>query len=418
MSKLTLNIVPFENRGGSTSYRVSGTVLGKQLRKNFPTLVEAEVFKRGILAKHTQVETVQIVSTRLRQDDMPRIEAWVEKLGGVDALGGAVEFFLKHKAPAVTFATPYAAVEAFEADRLKRGVKKKSVMKAVLGKMLRQLEVESITQLTADRLRPWIYDTSVTARTRSDRRMWLFGFFKFLKKIHAWEGASPIDEIERPMWRAGLPGILTLDRVQMLVDEAANDVYGETGEVGVMLGYFTVCLFTGIRPEEAQKLGRGRPKDPKDPKGERTDGWEFVHFENKLIELPPDMVKVGGVRNVPLQDNALAILAEVKRRKLPFCFFSKRVFNRVREAAGVLADWESDVQRHCYATYHYAVHKDVKFLESAMGNSSKVLFKHYIRRTVTESQGNAYAAITPAGWGLSLPPSYPPRSVQPKPEAG
>ena len=49
MGKARLKIVPFHNRSGSVSFRVTGTINGVRYRRNWPTKSEAE----ADLEKHT-----------------------------------------------------------------------------------------------------------------------------------------------------------------------------------------------------------------------------------------------------------------------------------------------------------------------------------------------------------------------------
>ena len=49
----------------------------------------------------------------------------------------------------------------------------------------------------------------------------------------------------------------------------------------------------------------------------------------------------------------------------------------------------TDILRHTYASHHYALHRDVRRLVYAMGNSEGILFRHYIR-PVSREAAEAY----------------------------
>jgi hypothetical protein len=58
-TKITLKIIPFKNRSGNLSYRVSGMVLGTRIQKNFPTLGEAEGFMNGLVRTANQADSAK-----------------------------------------------------------------------------------------------------------------------------------------------------------------------------------------------------------------------------------------------------------------------------------------------------------------------------------------------------------------------
>lgn len=215
----------------------------------------------------------------------------------------------------------------------------------------------------------WIYSRDATTRTQRDRFDLLKWFCQFLvNKKHA--AANPILELDRPVHKVQVPGVLTFDETWRLLQCALTD-----GEGPYMLPFFAICALSGVRPDEVPRLAADEI-----PKGVEGDFWADVHLdeEHRLMEV--NKAKGGRARrNVPIGDPLWRILTWCKERKLAPNYFSKRKFNRIRERAGVLDKWEKDILRHTYASHHYIVHKDVRHLEQAMGNSEQVLFQHYIR---------------------------------------
>lgn len=59
-------------------------------------------------------------------------------------------------------------------------------------------------------------------------------------------------------------------------------------------------------------------------------------------------------------------------------------------------DWPQDAMRHCFASYHLALHEDVGRTVTQMGHrgSPKIFFEHY-RNLVMPDQGEAYFSILP-----------------------
>lgn len=56
-TKTPLKIMMFENAGGSISFRVTGTIHGELIQKNFPTDAEVRTFMNGLLAAAGQGES-------------------------------------------------------------------------------------------------------------------------------------------------------------------------------------------------------------------------------------------------------------------------------------------------------------------------------------------------------------------------
>jgi hypothetical protein len=75
-------------------------------------------------------------------------------------------------------------------------------------------------------------------------------------------------------------------------------------------------------------------------------------------------------------------------------------FDAVRAAAGYSVrghdgeEWQSDVLRHSFASYWLAIHKNRAELAEYMGNSAKIIGKHY-RRVMAQSEAQAWFAILP-----------------------
>ena len=102
-TKITLKIIPFKNRSGSLSYRVSGMVLGTRIQKNFPTLGEAEEFMNGLVRSANQVDSgrlERLTPTTFSTDEALRDAEAAYRLLQRHAPGitlyDAVNFYLAH----------------------------------------------------------------------------------------------------------------------------------------------------------------------------------------------------------------------------------------------------------------------------------------------------------------------------------
>ena len=150
-------------------------------------------------------------------------------------------------------------------------------------------------------------------------------------------------------------------------------------------GLIVLAGFAGIRPEELHRLD-----------------WQDVNLSTGSAFISADVSRVGEARAVPLTENCLAWLATSSTRSglvAPKAGFLYR-FDAVRVAAGYSVrgqrgeDWQSDVLLHSFASYWLAIYKNRAELAEYMGNSAKIIGKHY-RRMMPLGEAQAWFAILP-----------------------
>jgi hypothetical protein len=102
-TKITLKVLPFKNPSGAIAYRVSGTILGTRVQKNFPTRDEAEGFMNGLVRTAIQADSAKrerLTSTTFQTDEPLRQQRrgdfgrqgppLADSLGGYSAAPAAV----------------------------------------------------------------------------------------------------------------------------------------------------------------------------------------------------------------------------------------------------------------------------------------------------------------------------------------
>lgn len=360
-----LKITTFKNRSGSVSFRVSGTVGETRVRKNFPTQLEAETFLNANTVKVARVVSPQPIITHLPADIVRQAEAAVLRLPPGTDLLQAAEFFAEHHRPLapLPLVAPECQPSAIEdfGDWLKTQRKNEDLTieqrKGVLAHFAAMARITRSDRITVAAAQSWIYEDGHSARTQRDRFDLLNLFCGWLKKRHL-AAANPVEELDRPVVKIDAPGVLTFDQAWTLLQCALTDAEGPD-----MLPYFAICVLSGVRPDEVERLT-----------------WANIHLadEHRLIEV--NEAKGGrSRRNVEICDPLHRILSWAKERQLQPGFYSKRKFDRIRRNAGLFDLWEKDLLRHTYASHDYILHKNIKRLESNMGNSERVLFQNYIR---------------------------------------
>ena len=139
-----------------------------------------------------------------------------------------------------------------------------------------------------------------------------------------------------------------------------------TDEDTDLLGYVTLGLFCGLRPES--ELGR-------------LD-WSDVHFEDgdEFVHVDAEKTKTGIGRHVTIPEAAKSLLLACHRREgmvVDPWNFRKR-WNRLREQAGVLDVWKPDVMRHTFASMHYGLHRDKNLIRNELGHLDDSMLLHYV----------------------------------------
>ena len=381
--KNELAVEPLHLPGGSVKFQVAGHILGKRIRRRFDAQGDADAFCAAELAKVVPLEQVgRPLLTRFSVEQLRDAEACRAMLPSWASMTEAAQFFLQHFKPV----TPHTAADALATyvDEKKNQSKNRQYtvdqFEIILKTFLRDASITTTADITTEAARGWVFDDlarrqgrePIAARTQRDRHDHLSRFCRWLI-TRKWLLKNPLEDIPRPEVEYGPPVILSIEQVRKILDTAWTDPAGP-----VMLPFFAICLLSGARPFEVRRAKEEHfftEKDQGDP--------IFEVWESKTPW-----------RTVDLQEPLLGILRHCKDSGINLAYFSKRIFDRIRRDAGVYDEWANDIQRHTLASYHYAKHRDIKFLEKNLGTSERVLFRHYIRRTVRKSEAEAFERLT------------------------
>jgi integrase len=293
----------------------------------------------------------------------------------------AIEFALEHLRAKNASRPISDAVQELLKDRLRDG-RKAPYLKSL------SLELERFNRAFPERLLSDIkqadiqryLDDAETAGTRNTRRKHLVTLFSFGVK-NKWTAENPAKEIGR---LKEMLDVQTLKPEQMTRLLASCDALPEPA-AGAMRAYIALAGFAGIRPEELHRLN-----------------WHDVNLSTSSAFIRAEVSKVGEARAVPLSENCKAWLATSSTRSglvAPKAGFRYR-FDAVRAAAGYSVrghegeEWQSDVLRHSFASYWLKIHKNRAELAEHMGNSPKIIGKHY-KREVPLDEAQAWFAILP-----------------------
>jgi integrase len=246
------------------------------------------------------------------------------------------------------------------------------------------VEVERIDQLDRKAVEEWLNQQNIGPRSFNNRRSHLVAVARYARG-HRWIGRDTIPLEEIPKRKADvIVGTFTPEEMKRLLLHVP-----EEWRPAIVLGGF--C---GIRPEELCP-------DPNSHKPPLR--WENFLWHKRKIDMPASVSKDGRRRFVPLGEAALAWLApyrDAKGRTVP----NKRLDNqpRVWEKKASL-DWKKDGLRHSYASYRLALTQDIAALSEEMGNSPRMIRKHYLDLK-HEDEATEWFGLTPDRLGIETLP--------------
>jgi hypothetical protein len=262
-TKFTLKIIPFTNPSGNLAYRVTGMVYVERIQKNFPTFEEARTFMNGLIAHAGQGESspTRIATTTLMLDaDLHEAQmAWQRLRAQVPkgSLITAVDYYLSHAGDVIKDRGTLDAIDRFAEQRRSRGNQDNTVetTTSVLKKFVRMAKFSKISDFTREVAQKFISDSTVGMRTRRDRYDHLYNLSEYLKGEKHFV-RNFIDEMDRPpVTYDGVVSTLTVAQVLALLCLAARAPVGRKKKVGAMLAYFAACSLSGLRLDEAKRLG-------------------------------------------------------------------------------------------------------------------------------------------------------------------
>lgn len=144
-----------------------------------------------------------------------------------------------------------------------------------------------------------------------------------------------------------------------------------------MLGYFALCLFGGIRPEEAEKLN-----------------WEnHILWDTKEIHIPAHIAKPKKPRQFVMPSPLYDWLAMIKDRGVPLIPAKNKRKLRYKVIHKFTFKTIHDGLRHTFATYMRIKTPSID-LTRIMGNSQSILDNHYVG-VISPADVNKFFELTP-----------------------
>jgi integrase len=225
-----------------------------------------------------------------------------------------------------------------------------------------------IKEIDHARLDRYLREKKVSNQYRKNLRNYLGQFFNWaILKGHY--DKNPVEKIEIHV-QAGVPKFFNVGQCTSILKQVLKK------ENAPVRAYFVLCLFGGVRPEEAHRLT-----------------WKVnVNMNTNEIDIPAAIAKTKKPR--------IFTMPPLLKLWLEFCPQDELLIpaNLRRLNDGVVKslkfDWIQDGLRHTFATFHYAKHKSLDDLRHIMGNSPNVIERFY-KGAISKKSVETFWMLTP-----------------------
>lgn len=366
---------PFGNRGGTVSWRVSGSQRdGTRIRENFADEQAArcrrielesefhagqtETAMRATKLTHEQVQLAEVAIIKLGDD-------WLRLLDAVDHWKRSGKTKANSESPRLDDAVDqYLAWLA--ASPLRDATKRHWKTRMTLFKnTTRNLRVADVTPETID---GFLASRKVSASGKDTDRRAVSRFFSWcIERPRRWTVANPCREVRVDMGEAKPPQVLTVADCEKLL-RAAEGYKG-----GLLVPYVAVCLFAGLRPFEAARLPRTQ-----------------INLADGELRLESSQTKTKRARVVTICPTLKAWLTRYKGETFPANW--RKEFAAVRKAAKI-TEWPADVLRHTAVSHHFRLTGSYGQTADQFGNSEAIIKAHYQARVSGEDTKKFYALL-------------------------
>ena len=370
---------------------------GKRPRKQFKTEEQARAFAankelelRGLTdAKESHLTTL----TRAQIDSA---ELAYTKLGETYTLEEAISYFLEnHRAPEYTITLTKAQgyyLDDLEGQGMRaRTIQSRGSLLVNLSDYLEDPEVHLMTQAKVEsflRSRRNKDGEKIKRKTWNNYRNDLFHFFAWSKEAdltthRPWTFKNPCEGI-----RVFSNKQVADEREEICVTDAEDVIDRMTRlmnyKEGVLVKYYALAYFTGIRPDgELKKLAKQEKN--------------LINLRTRTIHIPASVSKTKQARQVKISDNLMTWLEAYK--DFPIIPTNYNKLNRTYRAE---VSFGRDETRHTFISYHVALHRSVGDASLQAGNSETMVKKHYLNLRPAEEGAQFFTIIPDLNAGAAI----------------
>lgn len=236
-----------------------------------------------------------------------------------------------------------------------------------------------LLDITQQTMQQYLDSKSVGQQRKKNIRDLFFRFFKWCVE-QGYATQNPLQNIKIVVSEKEDIPIMTVAEAERLM-RVCEETVPETTI------YYAICLFAGLRPYECKRLL-----------------WENILEDEGVIRVLRSTSKTGW-RTVKIEPTLQAWLSSFNGKKKGHVITQKGYrwyTEKAREKAGYKIhgknprgkEWEEDLARHTFASYWLPIHKVRPVLAEEMGNSKKMIDKHY-RQYVPVAEAKLFWGILP-----------------------
>ena len=290
-------------------------------------------------------------------------------VGGPDQVLVACQFYAANRPQ--TRITPKEvpkAVADFKSRRKGRLSQRRARTEACyLGAFETAFESKKLSEITALELSDMLDRKAWSNKTRND----FLGTVKLLFEdaiSRGWTAVNIANGVKREKVKGSEVGIFTPAEGRTLLSSLP----------GELRAAIALWCFSGLRKEEIARLD-----------------WPEINqgLASGAIYLPGRKAKTGNARGIPIAPNLRTWLEKYRKpsgQVLPKQWDGRNLDSLTRHLACVSGiAWKANAPRHSYATYSLTKGDNAADVVKAMGNSLRMLERHYWSRTATVTKADA-----------------------------
>lgn len=407
MGKQRFKISKFTNPSGAQVWRLSGTLHGERVRRNFASREEAVAERQRLTVRHlngkSDGQTIWTTLTQEQNRDAVGAVNAMQRAGSKHSLSFAVDFFLRHYREAEKETTAEAAIEAYldeKRDAQDRGLLSERQLRSIRQELKSFGEVfaeRPLTDITAEEIKAQLGRTTdagekPSLKTWNNRRGYLSTFFKWCL-AQKFLSENPLNDLPQHKIQKARGTAETLSAGQAeefmhwLESYRGKQVSSGRwwGEPGCMVPFFALSLFAGVRPDWRDgEMAKLSPKD--------------IRLDTGVILVEPKVSKVNEKRSIKIQPNLRLWLERYPLDEYPI--LASRRFEQMWLETRAQFKLGHDVLRHTFISMTVGAFRSVGDAALQAGNSEAVIRKHYLDLKSVE-EADRFWRIVPQG--MSLP---------------
>ena len=375
------------------NFQINCTLLnGTRYQRSFKDRKDAETDAARLRDERTVELKNRTVSLNHLSDE-ERIDVLESRriLDGKATLQQSAAFYLEHNIlPTGPVLTVNEAIERYLAASREDGLRERSMrdLQGRLQKLARTFGKKTVTAISRADADAWLQGLKKENGEKyslvSKRHFEVVagGLFNWLLakeyvKLNPFAALSVSRRGKKILQDSVLPGILTPDQVEKLMNTAQAEVPG-------MVASLALSFFAGLRTSELQLLR-----------------WEDINFETGLITIRPEVAKRRRARHVEMEPNLVQWLMTCRRESgmiAPEGQGYRIQLDRIRRKAGFkkdFSDYPKNAGRHTYATMALQKYQSANKVALMLGHTTTgLLFDHY-KALATPQQSEQYWNIKP-----------------------